>query len=133
MWWVLLSLFPGMFPVEWPVLPWMHSDVMWFQEPLRHLAEIVLPLGNHSCIPNAETSFPENNFLLHLTALEDIEAGEVSQQGLGAPEVTSHHGIIPVSPTSSMNPSPKTSCVLHHGRGIQSPSHVGAARPPGSA
>ncbi|NWH41704.1 SMYD5 protein, partial [Chloropsis hardwickii] len=31
---------------------------------------------NHSCIPNAETSFPENNFLLHLTALEDIEAGE---------------------------------------------------------
>ncbi|NXD34847.1 SMYD5 protein, partial [Copsychus sechellarum] len=38
--------------------------------------EIVLPIGNHSCIPNAETSFPENNFLLHLTALEDIEAGE---------------------------------------------------------
>uniref|UniRef100_A0A8B9G596 Protein-lysine N-trimethyltransferase SMYD5 n=1 Tax=Amazona collaria TaxID=241587 RepID=A0A8B9G596_9PSIT len=33
-------------------------------------------LSNHSCIPNAETSFPENNFLLHLTALEDIEAGE---------------------------------------------------------
>ncbi|XP_064367728.1 histone-lysine N-trimethyltransferase SMYD5 isoform X3 [Dromaius novaehollandiae] len=31
---------------------------------------------NHSCIPNAETSFPDNNFLLHLTALEDIEAGE---------------------------------------------------------
>ncbi|XP_056200627.1 histone-lysine N-trimethyltransferase SMYD5 isoform X2 [Falco biarmicus] len=31
---------------------------------------------NHSCIPNAETSFPENNFLLHLTALEDIKAGE---------------------------------------------------------
>uniref|UniRef100_A0A8D0FHH0 Protein-lysine N-trimethyltransferase SMYD5 n=1 Tax=Strix occidentalis caurina TaxID=311401 RepID=A0A8D0FHH0_STROC len=36
---------------------------------------------NHSCIPNAETSFPENNFLLHLTALEDIEAGEVRQRG----------------------------------------------------
>lgn len=35
------------------------------------------PPGNHSCIPNAETSFPDNNFLLHLTALEDIEAGEV--------------------------------------------------------
>ncbi|XP_062903248.1 histone-lysine N-trimethyltransferase SMYD5 [Mobula hypostoma] len=31
---------------------------------------------NHSCIPNAETSFPENNFLLHLTALQDIPAGE---------------------------------------------------------
>lgn len=31
---------------------------------------------NHSCIPNAETSFPDNNFLLYLTALEDIEAGE---------------------------------------------------------
>ncbi|XP_029450485.1 SET and MYND domain-containing protein 5 isoform X2 [Rhinatrema bivittatum] len=31
---------------------------------------------NHSCIPNAETSFPDNNFLLHLTALEDIQPGE---------------------------------------------------------
>ncbi|XP_060684069.1 histone-lysine N-trimethyltransferase SMYD5 isoform X1 [Hemiscyllium ocellatum] len=31
---------------------------------------------NHSCDPNAETSFPENNFLLHLTALRDIKAGE---------------------------------------------------------
>lgn len=74
-----LALCPAL---EWPVLPWMHSDVMWLQEPLRHLAEVVLPIGNHSCIPNAETSFPENNFLLHLTALEDIEAGEVRQQGL---------------------------------------------------
>ena len=33
--------------------------------------------GNHSCVPNAETSFPENNFLLHVTALEDIKPGEV--------------------------------------------------------
>lgn len=39
-------------------------------------------LGNHSCVPNAETSFPENNFLLHVTALEDIKPGEV--RGLGA-------------------------------------------------
>uniref|UniRef100_A0A8D0AXU0 Protein-lysine N-trimethyltransferase SMYD5 n=1 Tax=Salvator merianae TaxID=96440 RepID=A0A8D0AXU0_SALMN len=31
---------------------------------------------NHSCTPNAETSFPDNNFLLHLTALEDIKQGE---------------------------------------------------------
>uniref|UniRef100_A0A4X1W959 Protein-lysine N-trimethyltransferase SMYD5 n=1 Tax=Sus scrofa TaxID=9823 RepID=A0A4X1W959_PIG len=31
---------------------------------------------NHSCVPNAETSFPENNFLLHVTALEDIKPGE---------------------------------------------------------
>ncbi|KAJ1212993.1 hypothetical protein NDU88_000632 [Pleurodeles waltl] len=31
---------------------------------------------NHSCIPNAETSFPDNNFLLHLTALDDIQKGE---------------------------------------------------------
>lgn len=37
--------------------------------------------GNHSCVPNAETSFPENNFLLHVTALEDIKPGEV--RGLG--------------------------------------------------
>lgn len=41
--------------------------------------------GNHSCIPNAETSFPDNNFLLHLTALEDIEAGEVRQTRGGEP------------------------------------------------
>lgn len=31
---------------------------------------------NHSCLPNAETSFPNNNFLLHLTAVADIEPGE---------------------------------------------------------
>ncbi|XP_074848313.1 protein-lysine N-trimethyltransferase SMYD5 isoform X2 [Carettochelys insculpta] len=31
---------------------------------------------NHSCTPNAETSFPDNNFLLHLTALEEIRPGE---------------------------------------------------------
>ncbi|XP_043920389.1 SET and MYND domain-containing protein 5 [Protopterus annectens] len=31
---------------------------------------------NHSCMPNAETSFPNNNFLLHLTAVADIEPGE---------------------------------------------------------
>ncbi|XP_053314054.1 histone-lysine N-trimethyltransferase SMYD5 [Spea bombifrons] len=31
---------------------------------------------NHSCVPNAEASFPENNFLLHLTAVEDIQPGE---------------------------------------------------------
>uniref|UniRef100_A0A671WPX4 Protein-lysine N-trimethyltransferase SMYD5 n=1 Tax=Sparus aurata TaxID=8175 RepID=A0A671WPX4_SPAAU len=31
---------------------------------------------NHSCIPNAEASFPENNFLLQLSALSDISPGE---------------------------------------------------------
>ncbi|KAM4707608.1 protein-lysine N-trimethyltransferase SMYD5 [Discoglossus pictus] len=31
---------------------------------------------NHSCVPNSEASFPDNNFLLHLTALEDIQPGE---------------------------------------------------------
>uniref|UniRef100_A0A672IAG4 Protein-lysine N-trimethyltransferase SMYD5 n=1 Tax=Salarias fasciatus TaxID=181472 RepID=A0A672IAG4_SALFA len=31
---------------------------------------------NHSCIPNAEASFPDNNFLLHLGALSDIAPGE---------------------------------------------------------
>lgn len=53
---------------------------------------LIFPVGNHSCIPNAETSFPENNFLLHLTALEDIEAGEVRQWGLDEPGVPSHLG-----------------------------------------
>ncbi|XP_032508395.1 SET and MYND domain-containing protein 5 isoform X3 [Phocoena sinus] len=38
--------------------------------------DIETATGNHSCVPNAETSFPENNFLLHLTALEDIKPGE---------------------------------------------------------
>ncbi|TKS72131.1 SET and MYND domain-containing protein 5 [Collichthys lucidus] len=32
--------------------------------------------GNHSCIPNAEASFPDNNFLLQLSALSDINPGE---------------------------------------------------------
>uniref|UniRef100_A0A8P4GD67 Protein-lysine N-trimethyltransferase SMYD5 n=1 Tax=Dicentrarchus labrax TaxID=13489 RepID=A0A8P4GD67_DICLA len=31
---------------------------------------------NHSCIPNAEASFPNNNFLLKLSALSDITPGE---------------------------------------------------------
>uniref|UniRef100_A0A8C5N2Y8 SET domain-containing protein n=1 Tax=Leptobrachium leishanense TaxID=445787 RepID=A0A8C5N2Y8_9ANUR len=31
---------------------------------------------NHSCLPNAEASFPDNNFLLHLNALQDIKPGE---------------------------------------------------------
>ncbi|KAJ8014636.1 hypothetical protein DPEC_G00017690 [Dallia pectoralis] len=31
---------------------------------------------NHSCVPNAEASFPNNNFLLHLSALGDINPGE---------------------------------------------------------
>uniref|UniRef100_A0A8C1CP15 Protein-lysine N-trimethyltransferase SMYD5 n=1 Tax=Cyprinus carpio carpio TaxID=630221 RepID=A0A8C1CP15_CYPCA len=31
---------------------------------------------NHSCAPNAEASFPDNNFLLHLSALSDISPGE---------------------------------------------------------
>uniref|UniRef100_A0A3Q3EY71 Protein-lysine N-trimethyltransferase SMYD5 n=1 Tax=Labrus bergylta TaxID=56723 RepID=A0A3Q3EY71_9LABR len=31
---------------------------------------------NHSCIPNAEASFPDNNFLLQLGAVRDISAGE---------------------------------------------------------
>ncbi|XP_033488322.1 protein-lysine N-trimethyltransferase SMYD5 [Epinephelus lanceolatus] len=31
---------------------------------------------NHSCIPNAEASFPDNNFLLQLSALSDINPGE---------------------------------------------------------
>lgn len=31
---------------------------------------------NHSCIPNAEAAFPDNNFLLHLSALRDIQPGE---------------------------------------------------------
>lgn len=45
------------------------------------LLSVFCDLGNHSCVPNAETSFPENNFLLHVTALEDIKPGEVRGPG----------------------------------------------------
>ena len=38
--------------------------------------------GNHSCIPNAEAAFPDNNFLLHLSALSDVQPGEVPPRGL---------------------------------------------------
>ncbi|KAK1904613.1 SET and MYND domain containing protein 5, partial [Dissostichus eleginoides] len=31
---------------------------------------------NHSCTPNAEASFPDNNFLLQLSALSDVNPGE---------------------------------------------------------
>uniref|UniRef100_A0A674NTU0 Protein-lysine N-trimethyltransferase SMYD5 n=1 Tax=Takifugu rubripes TaxID=31033 RepID=A0A674NTU0_TAKRU len=31
---------------------------------------------NHSCVPNAEVSFPNNNFLLQLSTLSDISPGE---------------------------------------------------------
>ncbi|XP_037117571.1 SET and MYND domain-containing protein 5 [Syngnathus acus] len=31
---------------------------------------------NHSCMPDAEASFPDNNFLLHLSALGDIDPGQ---------------------------------------------------------
>ncbi|XP_066428979.1 histone-lysine N-trimethyltransferase SMYD5 [Eleutherodactylus coqui] len=31
---------------------------------------------NHSCVPNAEASFPDNNCMLHLIAVEDIQPGE---------------------------------------------------------
>jgi len=34
--------------------------------------------ANHSCMPNAETSFPYNNSVLRFTAKEDIAAGQVS-------------------------------------------------------
>jgi hypothetical protein len=32
--------------------------------------------GNHSCRPNAEVKFPNNNFTLHVVALRDIQPGE---------------------------------------------------------
>lgn len=38
----------------------------------------VVSVGNHSCIPNSEVSFPNNNFFLQLNALSDISPGEVS-------------------------------------------------------
>ena len=34
-------------------------------------------LGNHSCCPNAEVTFPDNNFVLAVKALSQIKSGEV--------------------------------------------------------
>lgn len=42
--------------------------------------------ANHSCRPNAEISFPHNNFVLRFTATRDIAAGEVD---LSAPSTAS--------------------------------------------
>lgn len=64
-----------------PVLCRTEAVIFISQQPLLPASH---DPGNHSCVPNAETSFPENNFLLHVTALEDIKPGEV--RGLGAVE-----------------------------------------------
>jgi len=34
-------------------------------------------LGNHSCSPNAEVTFPDNNFVLTVKALSHIKSREV--------------------------------------------------------
>ena len=34
-------------------------------------------LGNHSCSPNAEVTFPDNSFVLTVKALSHIKSGEV--------------------------------------------------------
>ena len=33
--------------------------------------------GNHSCVANTEVTFPHNNSMLAVCALQDIKAGEV--------------------------------------------------------
>lgn len=35
-------------------------------------------LGNHSCVPNAEITFPYNNNVMVLKAVQDIAEDEVS-------------------------------------------------------
>lgn len=39
---------------------------------------VFLILGNHSCKPNAEVAFLNNNFVLSVKALVDIKQGDVS-------------------------------------------------------
>lgn len=70
----------GLWTLSAPKLVWV-----WQTSPSYcvHLLEARLTAclthaGNHSCTSNAEASFPENNFLLHLCALSDINPGEVS-------------------------------------------------------
>lgn len=60
-------------PSMYKALGYKHTHIL--------LLSVFCNLGNHSCVPNAETSFPENNFLLHVTALEDIKPGEVRGPG----------------------------------------------------
>jgi len=42
-----------------------------------HLSIVCYVLGNHSCSPNAEVTFPDNNFVLTVKALSHIKSGEV--------------------------------------------------------
>ena len=46
---------------------------------MTDLAECIFYIqGNHSCDPNAEVFFPDNNHNLAVKALKDINEGEVS-------------------------------------------------------
>ena len=38
---------------------------------------LIIVLGNHSCVANTEITFPHNNSTLALKAVEDIQVGEV--------------------------------------------------------
>lgn len=44
----------------------------------KQLIRSILVSGNHSCIPNAEATFPDNNFNLVMEAKTDISEGDVS-------------------------------------------------------
>lgn len=86
-----LSKLWGLWTVSASKLMWVQPTSMWLSLQLKDCFSgyegfwwlpfpPCCPLwpGNHSCIPNAEASFPDNNFLLQLSALRDISPGEVS-------------------------------------------------------
>lgn len=71
----------------WGLWTFSSSKLMWvpsmFRRDLNSSESVsidasLVSVGNHSCIPNAEVSFPNNNFLLQLSTLSDISPGEVS-------------------------------------------------------
>lgn len=85
---VFCSYRNGRFPELWGLWTLSAPKLLWVcaASPFccarmlkAHLTPCLTRAGNHSCVPNAEASFPENNFLLHLCALSDINPGEVSR------------------------------------------------------
>jgi hypothetical protein len=38
----------------------------------------MIVIGNHSCLPNAEITFPYNNNIMSVVAKEKISSGQVS-------------------------------------------------------
>ncbi|MBN3297152.1 SMYD5 protein, partial [Amia calva] len=61
--------------------------------------------GNHSCLPNAEASFPDNNYLLHMTALSDIAPGETPKEEQNVVLLSTLHKTAEISDREDRKPA----------------------------